>query len=135
LNYDSLCQGPKEASEKANLKPPVKNPFKTTIVRTVEIVQTIEEMQKIFEDGVAIPPSREVRFQLGFEAAVTEAPRGLLYHSYAFDREGKVVSSNIVTPTSHNSFRVEEDAPELTPKVAHLKDEELVKLFGMLIRA
>jgi len=135
LNYSFLCDGAKEAAEKAGLKPPVMNPFKATVVRAVEVVQAIEEMQESFGVGVAEPPSHTVRLQQGSGAAVTEAPRGLLYHAYTMDKEGKVLNSDIVTPTAHNAFRIEEDIREFTPTIVHLDDEAVMRLYGMLIRA
>jgi len=135
LNYDSLCDSAKEAAEAAGVKPPVRNPFKSTIVRAIEVVQAVEEMRRILRDGVAVPPPREARLRQGVGAAATEAPRGLLYHYYALDRDGRVSSCDIVTPTAHNSLRIEEDVYELTPSVASSSDEDLRRLFGMLVRA
>ncbi|MEM3523975.1 MAG: Ni/Fe hydrogenase subunit alpha [Thermoproteota archaeon] len=135
LNYESLCDRAKEAAEKAGLKPPVKNPFKSTIVRAVEIVQAIDEMRSILKEGVSIPPPRKPRFRQSTGTALTEAPRGLLYHSYAIDRDGNVLNADIVTPTAHNSWRIERDVFELVPSVAHLDDEALRRLLGMLVRA
>jgi len=135
LNYDSLCEGAKEAAEKAGVKPPVKNPFKSTIVRAIEIVQAIEEMRNILKEGVSVPPPRKPRVRQGFGAALTEAPRGLLYHSYVLDREGNVSSADIVTPTAHNSWRIERDVFELVPSITHLDDEALKRVLGMLVRA
>lgn len=135
LNHDSLCDMAKEAAEKAGLKPPVRNPFKSTVVRAVEIVQAIEEMRSILEGGVNIPPPRKTRFRQSTGAALTEAPRGLLYHSYAIDRDGNVLNADIVTPTAHNSWRIEKDICELVPSVAHLDEDALRSLLGMLVRA
>ncbi|MGQ9479082.1 MAG: Ni/Fe hydrogenase subunit alpha, partial [Thermoproteota archaeon] len=135
LNYDSLCETAKEAAESIGLKPPVMNPFKSTIVRAIEIIQAIEEMRSILKDGVNVPTARIPSMRQASGAAVTEAPRGLLYHSYSFDRDGRVTYSDIVTPTAHNSWRIEEDVFELTPSVHTLDDEDLKKIFSMLVRA
>jgi len=135
LNYESLCDRAKEAAEKAGLKPPVRNPFKSTVVRAVEIVQAIEEMRSILGKGVSVPPPRKTRFRQSSGSALTEAPRGLLYHSYSIDRDGNVLNADIVTPTAQNSWRIERDVFELVPSVAHLDDDSLRRLLGMLVRA
>jgi len=135
LNYESLCNRAKEAAEKAGLKPPVRNPFKSTVVRAVEIVQAIEEMRNILRKGVSVPPPRKTRFRQSSGSALTEAPRGLLYHSYSIDRDGNVLNADIVTPTAQNSWRIERDVFELVPSVAHLDDDSLRRLLGMLVRA
>jgi coenzyme F420-reducing hydrogenase alpha subunit len=41
--------------------------------------------------------------------AVTEAPRGILYHCYETDAEGLILSSRIVPPTAQNLKRIEDD--------------------------
>lgn len=135
LNYDSLCNRAKEAAEKSGIRPPVKNPFKSTIVRAIEIVQAIEEMRSILKEGVNVPPSRRPKLRQGIGVALTEAPRGLLYHSYVLDRDGNVSKADIVTPTAHNSWRIERDIVELVPSAAHLDDNSLRSLLGMLVRA
>ncbi|MGQ9596328.1 MAG: Ni/Fe hydrogenase subunit alpha, partial [Thermoproteota archaeon] len=135
LNYESLCDRAKEAAEAAGLKPPVRNPFKSTVIRAVEIVQAVEEMRSILKEGVNVPPPKKPRFRQSTGAALTEAPRGLLYHSYTLNREGNVLSADIVTPTAHNSWRVEEDVFDLVPSVTSMDDEALKNLLGMLVRA
>ncbi|MBO3839493.1 MAG: Ni/Fe hydrogenase subunit alpha [Thermoproteota archaeon] len=135
LNYDLLCDAAKEAAEKSGIRPPVKNPFKSTIVRAIEIIQAIEEMRSILKEGVNMPPPRKPKLRQGMGAALTEAPRGLLYHSYILDREGNVSKADIVTPTAHNSWRIERDVYELVPLVTHLDDNSLRSLLGMLVRA
>ncbi|MEM3711980.1 MAG: Ni/Fe hydrogenase subunit alpha [Thermoproteota archaeon] len=135
INYDSLCDRAKEAAEKVGLKPPVKNPFKSTIVRAIEIIQAIEEMRNILKDGVKVPPPRKIKLRQGIGAALTEAPRGLLYHSYVIDRDGNVSKADIVTPTAHNSWRIERDVFEIVPSVVDLDDNSLRGLLGMLVRA
>lgn len=135
LNYESLCDRAKEAAEAAGLKPPVRNPFKSTVVRAVEIVQAVEEMRNILKEGANVPPLKKPRPRQSTGAALTEAPRGLLYHSYALDRDSNVLSADIVTPTAHNSWRVEEDVFDLVPSVASMDDEALKNLLGMLVRA
>ena len=45
----------------------------------------------------------------GVGHAVTEAPRGSLYHRYEVDDEGAIVSATIVPPTSQNQASIEDD--------------------------
>lgn len=135
LNYSSLCDRAKEAAEVAGVRPPVRNPFKSTVIRAIEVVQAVEEMRQILKGRIRVPPPREARLRQGVGAAATEAPRGLLYHFYTLDREGRVSNCDIVTPTAHNSLRIEDDVYELTPSIASFGDEDLRKLFGMLVRA
>ena len=51
-----------------------------------------------------IPPSNQTS-SVGF--ALTEAPRGLLYHAYKLDSNGIVQKADLVPPTTHNSGSIE----------------------------
>ena len=63
-----------------------RNPFRSIVVRAVEIVYAVEEALRILE-GYR-PPNRpyvEVEARPGVGHGVSEAPRGLLYHRYEID--------------------------------------------------
>ena len=45
----------------------------------------------------------------GVGYGVTKAPRGMLWHRYELDAEGRVLNARIVPPTSQNQARMEED--------------------------
>ena len=57
--------------------------------------------------------------------AVTEAPRGLLYHRYRIDAEGRITDAKIVPPTSQNQKSIEEDLQQMIPAYLHLPEEKL----------
>ncbi|GAA3367949.1 hypothetical protein GCM10020367_64550 [Streptomyces sannanensis] len=91
-----------------------RNPFRSIVVRAVEVVHAIEEALRIIDayrppsgPYVAAPP----RESTGFGA--TEAPRGLLFHRYAMDAEGNLTAARIVPPTAQNQAAIEEDLRRL----------------------
>jgi coenzyme F420-reducing hydrogenase alpha subunit len=89
---------------------PCNNPFKSILVRLVEILQTFEEARRVIE-GYA-PPERasvEAHPRAGTGYGATEAPRGLLFHRYTLDESGTVTDARIVPPTSQNQKTMEED--------------------------
>jgi coenzyme F420-reducing hydrogenase alpha subunit len=49
--------------------------------------------------------------------AATEAPRGLLYHRYAIDENGLILTSKIVPPTAQNLRRIEDDLWGYLPQI------------------
>ena len=57
--------------------------------------------------------------------AATEAPRGLLYHRYEIDDDGKILLANIVPPTSQNQWQIEDDLLALLPSLLHQNDVEV----------
>jgi sulfhydrogenase subunit alpha len=113
LNFDKLPTVAQEAATKVGLQPPVKNPFRSIIVRAVELVFACAEALRViqaYEPPAA--PRVDVPNRAGSGQAITEAPRGILYHRYAVDENGLVLTAKIVPPTSQNQRRIEDDLRE-----------------------
>ncbi|HYW71966.1 MAG TPA: Ni/Fe hydrogenase subunit alpha, partial [Pyrinomonadaceae bacterium] len=118
LNFDQLPQVAREAANAAGLTPPVQNPFRSIIVRAVELVFACAEALRIV--GEYEPPQQarvEPVARAGVGQAITEAPRGILYHRYALDDDGRIVAAKIVPPTSQNQKRIEDDLREFAAQV------------------
>ncbi len=125
LNFDKLPAVARQAAEEAGLIPPVKNPFRGIVVRAVELVFACAEALRVVREYS--PPSRAavpVEAREGVGQAITEAPRGILYHRYAVDRNGLIVAAKIVPPTSQNLRRIEDDLREFAAQVASWPLEE-----------
>ncbi|MEU2337899.1 nickel-dependent hydrogenase large subunit [Streptomyces sp. NPDC006654] len=86
------------------------NPFRSIVVRAVEVVHALEEALRII-DGYERPPrpAVEVPPREAVGVGATEAPRGLLYHRYALAGDGTLTAARIVPPTAQNQRAVEED--------------------------
>ena len=56
--------------------------------------------------------------------AITEAPRGILYHRYAIDEKGLIIAAKIVPPTSQNQKRIEDDLREYAARLVAWPQEE-----------
>lgn len=67
--------------------------------------------------------------------AATEAPRGVLIHSYSFDRRGFCTAADIITPTAINQEAMERDLLSLAQSLVLTDEEELRSKLEMLIRA
>jgi coenzyme F420-reducing hydrogenase alpha subunit len=61
----------------------------------------------------------------GVGQAVTEAPRGILYHRYKIDEQGLIQAAKIVPPTSQNLKRIEEDLWQFVPQLTTRPLEEI----------
>jgi len=118
LNFDKLPQIAREAALNANLKPPVRNPFRSIGVRAVELVFACAEALRLIEQYIA-PESAKIEApnRAGVGQAITEAPRGILYHRYALDDQGLIVTARIVPPTSQNQKRIEDDLREYAARL------------------
>jgi sulfhydrogenase subunit alpha len=125
LNFDKLPAVAREAASAAGLSPVVKNPFRSIVVRAVEILFACVEAMRIVHEYE--PPAQarlEVTPCAGAGQAVTEAPRGILYHRYALDKSGVILDAKIVAPTSQNQKRIEDDLREFVPRVVTRPLEE-----------
>jgi coenzyme F420-reducing hydrogenase alpha subunit len=126
LNYDKLPESARQAAAEAGLKVPVLNPFRSIIVRAVELVFACEEALRIIaEYEPPEAPRAKVRMRAGTGQAITEAPRGILYHRYQIDGDGKILAAKIVPPTSQNQKRIEDDLWQFVPQLSALPQEEI----------
>jgi len=126
LNYGRLTPQARRAAEEAGLAPPVLNPFRSIIVRAVELVFACEEAIRIIESyEPPAAPRVEARPREGAGMAATEAPRGLLYHRYSVDENGLITATRIVPPTAQNFRRMEEDLWNYVPRLLDLDNEQI----------
>jgi coenzyme F420-reducing hydrogenase alpha subunit len=110
LNFDQLPAIAQDAARKVRLQPPVRNPFRSIVVRAVELVFACAEALRIVHAyQPPASPKCDTPQRAGIGQAITEAPRGILYHRYAFDERGLILAAKIVPPTSQNQKRMEDD--------------------------
>lgn len=126
LNYDRLSGIAKEAACEAGLAPVCSNPYRSIVVRAVESLYAIDESLRII-DAYETPerPFVEIQPKASRGYAVTEAPRGLLYHRYSLSEDGTILEARIVPPTSQNQASIEEDLQAYVGSFMHLPDVEL----------
>lgn len=126
LNYDTLPDVARAAAEAVDCRPPVRNPFRSIVVRSLELVFACHEALRIiaeYEPPVTAKAPLTMRACRG--AAATEAPRGLLYHRYDIDAQGLIRTARIVPPTAQNLKRMEDDLWGYVPALLHLSNDEI----------
>jgi coenzyme F420-reducing hydrogenase alpha subunit len=126
LNCEKLTSLARETARECGLEPPVLNPFRSIVVRAVELVFACEESLRLIENYE--PPARPCapyERRAGTGMAATEAPRGLLFHRYAIDETGLILSSKIVPPTAQNLKRIEDDLWRYLPQILDAPVEEI----------
>src|SRR5690606_19209185 len=135
LNHQHLRPRAAAAAAAAGLTPACRNPFRSILVRGVEVVQALEEALAVI-DGYTPPPAAalacEPRASRG--AAITEAPRGILYHRYDVDDGGLIREAKIVPPTSQNQRSIELDLLALGGELARRPLPEATRLAEHAIR-
>jgi sulfhydrogenase subunit alpha len=126
LNSQWLSEQARAAAQEAGLGAECRNPFRSILVRAVEVVYAIDEALRIIE--AYEPPDRpavDVEPHAGVGYGATEAPRGVLYHRYELDPDGLVTAARIIPPTSQNQAAIEDDLHRFVASRLDLADEQL----------
>ncbi len=126
LNHSQLSGGAREAAAEAGLGEECRNPFKSIVVRAVEILYAFDEALRLiaeYEPPAAPATEPEVRAASG--CGWSEAPRGMLWHRYRLEADGAIAEARIVPPTSQNQARIEQDLFEFVRPRVELSDERL----------
>ncbi len=126
LNFDKLSPLARAAAREAGLGPVCNNPYRSIVVRSIEILFACDEALRLIETyeepeqpAVALTP------RAGAGHACTEAPRGMLYHRYELDADGSILTARIVPPTSQNQASIEADLAACITGWLDLPDEAL----------
>jgi coenzyme F420-reducing hydrogenase alpha subunit len=126
LNFDKLSPLARSAARDAGLKSVCNNPYRSIVVRGIEVLYACDEALRLIESyeepeqpAVAASP------RAGTGYACTEAPRGMLYHRYELDVDGTILSARIVPPTSQNQASIEADLATCISGWLDLPDEAL----------
>ena len=135
LNAEQLSPLAREAAAEAGLGPVCRNPFRSIVVRSVEVLYACDEALRLIE--AYEPPDRpfvavEPRPGRGF--GITEAPRGVLYHRYDLDADGMILAARIVPPTSQNQAAIEDDLRGFVQDRLDLDDRALTRQCEQAIR-
>jgi sulfhydrogenase subunit alpha len=110
LNSNLLSPLAREAAKEAGLGPTCNNPFRSIVVRAVEVLYACDEALRIIDTyHGAEHPHLDLSPRAGVGYACTEAPRGMLYHRYRLDADGTIQDAKIVPPTSQNQPSIEDD--------------------------
>jgi sulfhydrogenase subunit alpha len=111
VNGDLLSGRAAEVRHEFGLDDPSRNPMDNNKAQAVELVQDVESalaiVNTLLGEGLVHETPPRVHPRAGMGTAVTEAPRGLLIHSYTYDKEGNVVHADVVTPTAVNAASME----------------------------
>ncbi|MGP1397489.1 MAG: Ni/Fe hydrogenase subunit alpha [Inquilinaceae bacterium] len=126
LNRDRLSPLARDAAAEAGLGSVCRNPYRSILVRAVEVLYACDEALRIiagYEPPEAPFVAVEPRSAEGHGA--TEAPRGLLYHHYRIDGTGAIAEARIVPPTSQNQGSIEDDLKRVATDCQSMTDTQL----------
>ncbi len=135
LNFSRLSSDARDLVREIGLQVPCHNPFKSLLVRGIEIFYALGEAMRIIDEYR--PPERPFADVVPREAigyGCTEAPRGILYHRYSLDEAGLIREVKIVPPTSQNLRTIEDDVRQLGPELARLPKGRSTDLAARAVR-
>jgi coenzyme F420-reducing hydrogenase alpha subunit len=135
LGSEHLSPLAREAAAGAGLGDECRDPFRSIVVRSVELVHACDESLRLIE-AYEEPdrPAEPVEPVAGTGYGVSEAPRGLLYHRYRLDGDGTILDAKIVPPTSQNQLAIEDDLRDVVARNSRLDDDVLRRLCEQTIR-
>jgi len=139
-NFAFLHPAAKELSQSFGLNPVNHNPYMNNIAQLVECVHVVMESIDLINgmlDRQWQEPRQKVVPREGIGVGAVEVPRGILYHYYEFDKEGRIVKSDCVIPTSQNHANIQHDLSALAEQYARegKKDRDIELLAQMLVRS
>ena len=125
-NQHQLSERARQVAKDAGLNPVCRNPYRSIVVRMVETLYACEEGVRLAEAyEPPAPPAAETVPGPGVGYGCTEAPRGICFHHYSLDDDGRIVTAQIVPPTSQNQPQIERDLLGVVETNLDLADEDL----------
>lgn len=139
-NAEWLHPQAQAAAAELGLASPDYNPFHHNLAQLVECFHVAYESQELIQtllDSEPGEPLAPFAPKAGSGVGALEAPRGILYHAYETDDEGKIIRSNCVIPTGQNHANIHHDLLALVPQLAAagMGEEAISKQAQMLVRA
>lgn len=126
LSFDKLTPLARQVAQDIGCVPPVRNPFRSIIVRVLETIYAYDLALQIIADyREPDQPSVPVAPVPGIGFGASEAPRGTLYHRYRLDDEGLIMDAKIVPPTAQNLGTMEMDLRKFVTANMDMDREQL----------
>jgi len=139
-NFAFLHPAARDIAKSFGLTPVNHNPYMNNIAQLVECVHVVMESMDLIDELTGMvwkEPRQEVIPQGGIGVGAVEVPRGILYHCYEFDGEGRIMNCDCVIPTSQNHANIQHDLSELAARHASKgADDRVIELLAqMLVRS
>ncbi len=138
LNAEMLLPMAADTAKQFGLKKGTCNPYFNNVAQVVECVQVVEHglqlIDELLTNGLKAEPVK-VEPRAGEGVGCVEAPRGILFHRYAFDEKGLCTKANICIPTGQNHANIQKDFEAFAPQIIDRDQDEIRLLLEMLVRS
>ncbi len=138
LNAEYLMPIAVETARSFGLTRGCTNPYMNSVAQVVETAQCFEHALQLLDELLSVgikPETPHVKPKAGWGVGAVEAPRGLLFHNYAFDENGLCTGANLVIPTNQNHGNIQRDIEALVPQVIDRPQDDIRLLLEMLVRS
>jgi len=137
-NGELLSPMAKDVAKTFGLEKGCCNPFMNNVAQIAEAVHVVETSIQMI-DALLTKGLKDEKVTVGPKAGkasgCVEAPRGILFHEYEFDRKGHCVGADICIPTNQNHASIQEDFEKFVPEILD-EGEDAVRLkMEMLVRS
>ncbi|HSB79134.1 MAG TPA: Ni/Fe hydrogenase subunit alpha [Candidatus Methylomirabilis sp.] len=139
LNHAQLHPRAKAAAGELGLKPVCTNPYFNTAAQVVEMVHSVEDAIRLCDElivrGLRPEPLPAFNGKGGEGVGACEVPRGVLFHQYQIEADGRIGGANCIIPTGQNLANIEADMRVLVPQILDQGEEKVRLALEMLVRA
>jgi coenzyme F420-reducing hydrogenase alpha subunit len=108
------------------------------LAQAVELCQSCERalelIDLLLEPGCEGDGNVEITPSAGGGSAASEAPRGVLIHSYRFDQDGRCTEADVITPTSLNQGALARDLLALARGIEGADEPQMRNTLERLVR-
>ena len=137
-NAEHISPLGKKVADMFGLKKGCCNPYMNSVAQLAEAAHVVEKaielIDKLLTKGIN-DEKPNINPKPGRGHAAVEAPRGILFHSYEFDKDLNCTWGNLCIPTNQNHANMQLDFEKLVPEFMHLGEDGLRLTMEMLIRS
>jgi len=138
LNAQHLQPLATSVAEMFGLKKGCCNPYWNNVAQVVESVQVVERSLQLIDEILTEGIKQErpnYKVKAGIGVGGVEAPRGILFHKYEFDKKGDCVAANLTIPTNQNHANIQLDFEALVPAIIDQEQDDIRLALEMLVRS
>ncbi len=125
----------KDYKDLINPQNTISNNFCQALELVHDIERVITDLDELINNG--LEKEELVEFETFQSRGINaiEAPRGILYHDYSFDDEGRITRANIITPTAQNAANIEKDIKTISRNLSSQDEVTIKQALEAMVRA
>ncbi|HET9438591.1 MAG TPA: nickel-dependent hydrogenase large subunit, partial [Longimicrobiales bacterium] len=139
INEALLDADARAVLERVKLLLPSGDPLDNNKAQAVELVLDLQwclvTLERLLAAGLRAEAPVFVVPRAGTGTVITEAPRGLLVHSYSYNEDYRIASADVITPTAMNAASIERHFQLGVAQSADKTDAILTRRLEMIARA